>query len=644
MMKTLTRASVLWFCATACAFGPVARGAIQAGHPGKEEAYTITSVMQVLKPVDPAVMNDDFQDTRLVARDDDSCTLEITYYPLHEPSIGENPNWQRDYAGMTNYLRPMPGANWDEAMRKDLLAELSQAGIDPDRLSDRQLVERVSKWAMNRAQSTRAFAIWDVYYPEGKPAVFPELRAAFDGQKPDKTWTDQQMFAQEVLGKEMFYGRTHGSCTSCAVYLATVLRALGIPTRIVFCIPPFDPNDSGQAQMFYEAVHHHQVRETVRAALGGLKGFCNHLFNEVNYSTLGQSVLDAHYFGLLTHIYTCADLSQLPLAQTWGTRYSLYPAGQPKLSSVNPYRLLAVQDHFGTNAAISNPEVPVAELRTVTISGLYWKGSVGVPSWVATEWAKAKIADFLIAIRERVDGPGKPMRAFEERAGHEFLLTSPPHPAMRAHLNGLTLSDANFWAFGVKIAPDDRGKLVANAAYAIEPKNTSETYRWVVAPSVTLKVPATEGGASEPGDQTGQRDWGSTIGTKRFPEGLWELVLGQRALSVEQLPDGRFKAEVVIHNIGTGPSPEFPVWFYAGEPEKGGKLLVEQLPAQPGQDRGAVIPAKHTAGPIAANGFFREVTFPFELKAGETAFAVIDPENTLNSPEKQKLKSWRRVR
>ena len=69
------------------------------------------------------------------------------------------------------------------------------------------------------------------------------------------------------------------------------------------------------------------TRETVRAALDGTRGFDDHMFNEVyvghhwvrlNYHTLGQPVLDAHYFGLLTHIYTCSDLSQVPLARDLG--------------------------------------------------------------------------------------------------------------------------------------------------------------------------------------------------------------------------------------------------------------------------------------------------------------------------------------
>jgi Transglutaminase-like superfamily len=484
--------------ATAGCVGSLGQKPSAQRHPPKEDTYTITSVLQLLPPVNPADMSDDFQDARVLARDKDSLTVEVTYYPLRQVSIGENPHWRKDYAGMTEYLKPTPTENWDQTMRRDLLAELLGDGIDPDKLTDRQLVEKVSRWAIKRAHSTHAFGIWAVHYPGGKPDVYPPLREAFDREKPEKSWTDQQMFDQEVLGRSMFYNKVHGACTSSSVYLATILRALGIPTRIVVCIPPFDPNDEAQARLFYDQVRHNQVRETIRAALDGTQGFEDHFFNEVyvghrwvrlNYSTLGQPILDARYFGLLTHIYTCSDLSQMPLAQTWGMRFFKHPVDQPKLSSVNPYRLISVQDHFGSNAPLANPPVPAAELRTVTIIGLYPKGSAAIPKWVTENdaWQRGS-TDLLIACREWVAGTYHQMSAFRKRAGHEFLLRAPGQPDLKARLNGLTLSkgDGSFQAYGAQFAPEDRAKLASGVAYSIQPLNVSDTYRWAVAPGTTL--------------------------------------------------------------------------------------------------------------------------------------------------------------
>src|SRR5215831_907533 len=122
MKPRLRTAAVMlfWIAATGCDGSPGRKPSAQR-HPPKEDTYTISSVLQLLQPVNPADMNDDFQDVRLLAQDKDSCTVEVTYYPLRRVSFGENPNWRKDYAGMTEYLKPTSTENWDETMRRDLL-------------------------------------------------------------------------------------------------------------------------------------------------------------------------------------------------------------------------------------------------------------------------------------------------------------------------------------------------------------------------------------------------------------------------------------------------------------------------------------------------------------------------------------------
>ena len=478
-----------------------------SGRPGANDTYTITATLELAKPFNVEHMNDAFQEARVISQTADSCVVEITYYPLFRPEIGENRNWRADYAGMSEYLRPTPTENWDEKMRTDLLAELLAAGIDPDELTDRQLVEQVSRWAIRRAHSTDAFAIWTLHYPDGKPEVLPALRQAFEreqGKAGNKT--EQQMIDEEALGRSMYYGKVRGSCTSSSVYLTTIFRALGIPTRIVFCIPPFDANDPKQAEMFYGSIHHHRVRETVRGALDGMNGFANHLFNEVyvggrwlrlNYTTLGQPILDGRYFGLLTHILTCTDLSQVPLAETWGMRYFRYQEAKPRLSSINPYRLISASDRFGENARVQNPEVPSTELKTVTIVGLIRPGDKRVPAWLASSWKPKSDMTFFISAKEWLTGSYRQMRAFSQRASHELLLTAPGHPEVHARLTRLNVSsgDGSFQAYEADVVPEDHAKVARGVGYTIKPINSSEKYRWQVAEdagTITFQEPLAE--------------------------------------------------------------------------------------------------------------------------------------------------------
>src|SRR5262249_30998759 len=156
-------------------------------------------------------------------------------------AIPPNANWNKDYAGMKEFLAPGVTTNWDAGMRRDLLEELAKAGIDPDKLTDMEVVEQVSRWFYARSKHRNMFCTNFVHFPDGKPAVFPGLQESFQREKGDKAWSEGEQFAHELLGKEMFYNRSHGTCTSAAVAQATVLRALGIPTRIILTIPLVDP-------------------------------------------------------------------------------------------------------------------------------------------------------------------------------------------------------------------------------------------------------------------------------------------------------------------------------------------------------------------------------------------------------------------
>src|SRR5579871_436193 len=116
------------------------------------DAYTITTTVRIAQPYDLHAMNDEFQKARLLKEEDGVGTFEITYRPLHEQKVEANPNWRQDAALIADYLRPRPAANWDEALRRQILEDLQHDGIDPDRLDDKTLVEKVSAWALKRSE------------------------------------------------------------------------------------------------------------------------------------------------------------------------------------------------------------------------------------------------------------------------------------------------------------------------------------------------------------------------------------------------------------------------------------------------------------------------------------------------------------
>ena len=79
----------------------------------------------------------------------------------------------------------------------------------------------------------------------------------------------------------------------------------------------------------------------------------NH-WHRLNYSRLGQPILDPHLFGLHTHLYTVNDLSEIDLASSWGRRYGLRQR-DAYFKHSNPYTAITISDKFGCNANIPNP-------------------------------------------------------------------------------------------------------------------------------------------------------------------------------------------------------------------------------------------------------------------------------------------------
>ena len=346
----------------------------------REYTYTVRTVLRFMPPLDEDALCDDFQDARVLKKTNQYIEIEAIHYPLATTyeSVGENDNWRQDYAHLTEYLAPGPTTNWDERMRRDLLAELSADGIDVDRLTDKEVAEQVPRWLLNKSRSLdKVFTTFYVHCPNGRPEVLPGLEEAFKNEferdKDNYDWTIEEHFEHEVLGKGMFYNKTHGSCTSTAVYLTTVLRALGIPTRMVLVSPAVDASDREQILMVKKAITHNEVRETMLAGLRrSSRGFTNHTFNEVyvdnrwvrlDYHTLGPPILGARRFGLQTHLYTINDLSDINFAPTWGTRYAK-SLRSDSFAHSNPYSAVEISDLFGVHSNISNPPFTVQDLGT----------------------------------------------------------------------------------------------------------------------------------------------------------------------------------------------------------------------------------------------------------------------------------------
>jgi hypothetical protein len=468
----------------------------------REFTYTIRSIVKVMPPVKLECLNDDYQDARVLSGNDRFIELEVVHYPLNNnaDSIRGNRDWRQDASRMATYLAPGITTNWDASMQRDLVAALRADGIDPDRLEDKDLVSRAAAWLLAKSKFVNMFCTHYMYYPNSRAAIFPGLESKFESDKGDRGWTVQEQLDRELFGKSMFVRRTHGTCTSSAVFLTTALRALGIPTRMVLGIPLVDGNDSAQMEMVRSAIHHHRVRQTLLQGLSGTQGYANHTFNEVfvggrwarlNYTKLGQNSLDANTMGLLTHVNTFNDLSEIPLAATWGKRYALGERDDV-FRYGNPYRCVELSDHFGKFAKVDNPEI--REHRMMTISRAYWADDRSAPDMIRRVRRPSGgrgdgPAQLFVHGEEWFDEePWQQLKTFLQAAGKEFLFKADGQLDVRGKITtgSCTSPTENLHEIEVIIPRDEYAKMKPGIAYRLVPRNEVPGYEWKLKGEVTI--------------------------------------------------------------------------------------------------------------------------------------------------------------
>lgn len=473
----------------------------------REFTYSVRAVMRLMPPYRLAAMNDDYQDARLLRQTEDYAEVEVVCYPLNTNSddLASQGDWNRGDARMAEYLEPGVTTNWDAAMRRDLLEALKKDGIDPDHLTHRELVEQVSRWLYARSTYQTMFCTHFVRFSGGRPAVLPGLEAAFEREKGHPAWSVDEQFAHELLGKEMFYRKTHGSCTSAATYQATVLRALGIPTRIIVAAPIIDASDPDQVEMARKNLSHNVVRSTVEYATLAMKNsYSNHTFLEVfvggrwrrlNYNNLRQNILDSNYLGLMVHVHTFRDLSEADLAATWGKRYALGER-DAQFRHSNPYRTLALDDHFGRYAQIVNPPAP-AEHRRLTISRIYWGGAADAPELVRKSTNKLPMGAGRLFFHtdEWFDDAGDYLqyKLFLSRADGDFVLKAQDQRDVKCRITSyFTQTSRQVREFELTIPADEYCKMPKGLPFTLHPLNAAEGYQWRLLDHLTIERPRGE--------------------------------------------------------------------------------------------------------------------------------------------------------
>lgn len=395
----------------------------------REFAYAVRAVVQVMKPVTLEHLTDDFQDARLLDESDTHAELEVILYPFgtaHE-QLAADDGWRKPARELKPWLEPGPTSDWTPELRKRLTADLEADGIDLEKLSDREAVEKVSDWLMHRAEYHDGFSTFITAFDEhGRPNVPAELQGSVEANASRGLSLEEQ-WAREISASGMYQHKTRGSCTSSAIYLSGCLRAAGIPTRTVLCIPLIDANDERERELLALGLTQPRVRAIATAAAqSGIGSWTSHTFNEVwvggrwrrlNYSRLGQPILDRELLGLMIHVATFRDWADARMPETVGRRHELNRF-YDLFGGPNPYSTIALRDQIGVHCK----DLPGSGVNNLLIEALHWTDDAVLPGDIVAGCSEQGRFG-LIAVFRNLGG-------FEEMS--EFLARADPTITLEA--------------------------------------------------------------------------------------------------------------------------------------------------------------------------------------------------------------------
>lgn len=456
----------------------------------REYQYTVRTVVQVMRPVTIEYLCDDHQDARILDETKTYVELEVIHYPFTTvaKTIKADKRWRAQLGPHQKWLTAGPTSDFTAAMQKQLRAKLMKAGIRADQLSDKALVERASKWLCNHAKTQDCFTTFVTAFDiKGDPYIPKQLKkhVGHTDASLKKQWP------RDISAFGMFQQGVRGSCSSSAIYLNGSLRALGIPTRTILTIPLVDANDAQELRMVERGITHHKLRRKILPALQRLKGaWASHTFNEVwvggrwrrlNYSRLGQDIVDANMFGMITHVGTFHDWADARMPETIGKRQTLKQYDDV-FGGPNPYSTISLRDEFGVHCTIENK---VPEPITVEVTAAYWGDGKQAPQFVR-EWFK-KSDVYGLAVR--VNGPANngQLQAFLREADLRVLLETDG-----AQRLGMGFEPGVQWWRGdhawilVPFGGADRANHDASKEYRFVCRNEGKASKWQVADDVKV--------------------------------------------------------------------------------------------------------------------------------------------------------------
>ncbi|HVS18918.1 MAG TPA: hypothetical protein VMT18_09990, partial [Planctomycetota bacterium] len=251
-----------------------------------------------------------------------------------------------------------------------------------------------------------------------------------------------------------------------------------------------DANDERERELIRIGLQHPRVRGIAAAAAEkGIGFWTSHTFNEVwvdgrwrrlNYSKLGQGILDRGTLGLMIHIGTFDDWADARMSETVGRRHELN-LFDDVFGGQNPYSTISLRDAVGEHCTDVSLD---PDLQAVRVRALDWTDDPSLPPDIVSGCAE-KGRFGLIARIPDVD---------DEQALHDFFDGADPSVVLEAKGRRpiATRLDKECWWFKngvayvyVPFGQQQRDALARGVEYTARASNANDGFRLALDLSVT---------------------------------------------------------------------------------------------------------------------------------------------------------------
>jgi transglutaminase-like putative cysteine protease len=193
----------------------------------REYVYSVYTRLLIREPFDIEMMTDTYQDVRVIAGPDENgyTELETVMYPDTQVPIAASSYPLADLPdNITIYTKPGTATNYNAEMQTAVQT------IVGDAQTDVQATLRILDWVQQKTTYHLDYSIPEFFFTYVEEE---EVRV----RNYDDPFPAEDMLRTHYFADSMFAERTHGTCSSVATLKCAMLRAAGIPCRIIQTLP-----------------------------------------------------------------------------------------------------------------------------------------------------------------------------------------------------------------------------------------------------------------------------------------------------------------------------------------------------------------------------------------------------------------------